>query len=47
MILARFMLTSSSLSLTKSLKITKSNHVMNDPDPQMKSITIEVFSDYI
>jgi len=40
------MLTSSSLSLTKSLNV-KSNHVMNDPDPQMKSITIEVFSDYI
>ena len=47
MILARFMLTSSSLSLNKSVKTTESNQVMSDRDPQMKPITIEVFSDYI
>ena len=47
MILARFMLTSYSLSLNKSVKTTESNPVMSDRDPKMKPITIEVFSDYI
>jgi hypothetical protein len=41
------MLTSSFLSLTESLKTTKSNHVMTDRDPQMKSITVDVFFDDI